>query len=91
MDKLKYIQIENEDGSLSENIPIGAEAINIETAGGGSNLEADLASINANLTQKTTQINNLENKTDALSMAPIPVNSVSDMIDTNKIYLNKVC
>ena len=34
MDKLKYIQIENEDGSLSENIPIGAEAINIETAGG---------------------------------------------------------
>ena len=88
MDKLKYIQIENEDGSLSENIPIGAEAINIETAGGGSNLEVDLASINANLTQKTTQINNLENKTDALSMAPIPVSSVSDMIDTNKIYLN---
>lgn len=35
MDKLKYIKIENEDGTLSENIPIGADAVNIETAGGG--------------------------------------------------------
>lgn len=35
MDKLKYIKIENEDGTLSDAIPIGAEAANIETAGGG--------------------------------------------------------
>ena len=35
MDKIKYVKIENEDGSLSDNIPIGAEAVNIETAGGG--------------------------------------------------------
>lgn len=35
MDKLKYIKIENEDGSLSDAIPIGADAKNIDLAAGG--------------------------------------------------------
>ena len=37
MDKLKYVKIENDDGSLSENIPIGVDAENVDVsiAGGG--------------------------------------------------------
>lgn len=46
MDKLKYIKIEAEDGQLSDNIPIGVDASNIDTNDGKSNLEADLSSIN---------------------------------------------
>ena len=89
MDKLKYIKIENEDGTLSDAIPIGAEAANIETAGGGSNLEVDLASINANLNAKETRINNLESKTNALSNgSPLPADGVEQMTDHNKIYVN---
>ena len=89
MDKLKYIKIENEDGTLSDAIPIGAEAANIETAGGGSNLEVDLASINANLNAKETRINNLESKTNALSNgSPLPADGVAQMTDHNKIYVN---
>ena len=36
MDKLKYVKIENDDGSLSENIPIGVDAKNVDVniAGG---------------------------------------------------------
>ena len=89
MDKLKYIKIENEDGTLSDAIPIGAEAANIETAGGGSNLEVDLASINANLNAKETRINNLESKTNALSNgSPLPADGIEQMTDHNKIYVN---
>lgn len=36
MDKLKYIKIEDEDGKLSDNIPIGADASNIDTADGNN-------------------------------------------------------
>lgn len=33
MDKLKYIKLENEDGSYSDSIPIGAEASNVDVDG----------------------------------------------------------
>lgn len=37
MDKLKYVKIENDDGTLSENIPLGTEAkyVDVDIAGGG--------------------------------------------------------
>lgn len=35
MDKLKYVKIEQEDGTLSENVPIGVEAQNVETGSAG--------------------------------------------------------
>ena len=38
MDKIKYIKIEDENGNLSDNIPIGADASNIDTAD-GNNIE----------------------------------------------------
>ena len=89
MDKLKYIKIENEDGTLSDNIPIGADASNIDTADGKSNLKADLSSINVELNKKEIKINNLENKVNALSNgSPIAADGVEQMVDHNKIYIN---
>ena len=37
MDKLKYVKIENDDGTLSENIPVGVDAENVDVSitGGG--------------------------------------------------------
>lgn len=34
MEKLKYIKIENEDGSLGNAIPIGVDAENVDIGGG---------------------------------------------------------
>lgn len=35
MDKLKYVKIENEDGSLSDNIPLGVDAENVDVTSAG--------------------------------------------------------
>ena len=58
MDKLKYVKIENDDGSLSENIPIGVDAKNVDVniAGGSENLQTNLES-------KQTQIDSLKTQT----------------------------
>lgn len=63
MDKLKYIKIEHEDGTFSDYIPIGADAINIDTKN-GSNLETELnncKSVNESqsdtIAEHTTSIN----------------------------------
>ena len=34
MDKLKYIKIESDDGTLSENVPIGTETQYVDIDGG---------------------------------------------------------
>lgn len=59
MDKLKYVKIENDDGSLSENIPIGVDAENVDVsiAGGGSE------NLQTNLESKQTQIDSLKTQT----------------------------
>lgn len=45
-DRIKKIKIKQTDGTFSDYIPIGANASNIDTNDGKSNLEADLSSIN---------------------------------------------
>lgn len=50
MDKLKYIKIENPDGTLSDNVPIGADAANIDVA--------DDKTLNIKLNEIDTSINN---------------------------------
>lgn len=59
MDKLKYVKIENDDGTLSENIPIGVDAKNVDVniAGGGSE------NLQTNLESKQTQIDSLKTQT----------------------------
>ena len=89
MDKLKYIKLENEDGSYSSSIALSVDANNIETQNGTSNLENDLNSINTNLNLKTSQIEHLEIKTDNLvNGAPLVASSISEMTDTTRIYVN---
>lgn len=91
MDKLKYIKLENEDGSYSSSIALSADANNIETQNGASNLENDLNSISTNLNLKTSQIEYLEVKTDSLANgAPLVASSISGMIDTTRVYVNTI-
>ena len=47
MDKLKYVKIEDEDGIISDSIPIGADAENIDMAN-GNNLENTIGTIDVN-------------------------------------------
>ena len=99
MDKLKYIKVEQEDGTLSENIPIGVEAQNVETgsAGGGSaNLADYITQNNTNIsnlqstdTNLQTQINTNRNSIQSLaSGSPLVASSIAEMIDTSRIYVN---
>lgn len=88
MNKLKYIKIEKEDGNLSEKMPIGADASNIDTSS-GSNVEDELISIkNKNNIQDNTLIK-LQNQIIGLAdNSPIPANGIEQMLDTSKIYVN---
>lgn len=51
MEKLKYIKIEHEDGTLSENVPVGADAANIDVTN-----DKDLATKLNELDAKDTNI-----------------------------------
>lgn len=88
MDKLKYIKIEDEDGNLSDNIPIGADAKNIDTSS-GLTAEEELSLIkDENKTQKE-QIEALQNQIKASTNgSPLAADSISEMTDTSRIYVN---
>lgn len=60
MDKLKYIKIENDDGTLSENVPIGVESNNVEV--GNENLTTKLNKLDANDTNHTNAISVLNSQ-----------------------------
>ena len=76
MDKLKYVKIENDDGTLSENIPVGVDAENVDVsiAGGSENLQT-------NLDSKQTEINSLKTQTQT--------NTTSIAANTNAINVEK--
>ena len=81
MDKIKYIKIEDENGNLSDNIPIGADASNIDMEN-DINLQEQI-----NILERQTDI--LNNKVDtAVSGTPIGVNGIEQMVDFSKIYVN---
>ena len=69
MDKLKYIKIENEDGSLSDNIPLGVDAENVDvTSAGGSQNLADYISVNdGKINSINSQIDDLQDSDTSLS------------------------
>lgn len=54
MEKLKYIKIEHEDGTLSENVPIGADASNIDVSA-SKTLNTKLSEIDGSLLQTSSQ------------------------------------
>ena len=82
MDKLKYIKLENEDGSYTSSIPLAVNSDYVDVNG---------SSLTRTLTTKASisDINNLQNQ--ILSLAdgsPLAAASVSDMTNTAKIYVN---
>ena len=64
MDKLKYIKVEQEDGTLSENIPIGVDAKNVDVsiAGGSENLANYLTNNDANIRSLNSKDSTIETK-----------------------------
>ena len=102
MDKLKYIKIENEDGSLSDNIPLGVDAENVDTNDGStveielnnlknkdSSQDNSINNLNNKINIQNNSINNLKNQINSLaSGSPLVASSVSEMTDTKKVYVN---
>ena len=66
MEKLKYIKIEHEDGTLSENVPIGADASNIDVDS-STTLDTKLASMNNTLSTHTSQVSALQSQVSSLA------------------------
>lgn len=69
MDKLKYIKIENEDGSLSDNIPLGVDAENVDliSENGSQNLANYINKNNININSMNSQIDSLQDNDTSLS------------------------
>lgn len=69
MDKLKYVKIENEDGSLSDNIPLGVDAENVDvTSADNSQNLADYISVNdGKINSINSQIDDLQDSDTSLS------------------------
>ena len=86
MDKLKYIKLENEDGSYSDSIPIGAEASNVSMNNGKSvqsiigniNVDRD-GSIAEQIETLYADVDNLEAK------AIISYDTLNEMIEDETI------
>ena len=66
MDKIKYIKIEDENGNLSDNIPIGADASNIDTAD-GNNIEGKISFFDSKMTDLDKNILSIKNDTSIIS------------------------
>lgn len=80
MDKLKYIKIQNEDGSYSGVIPVGADAANIDFSDGNT-----LEEVIENIYTKA-EVNNLLGNISSLKIEIVSTLPTSS-IDTNTIYL----
>ena len=88
MDKIKYIKIEDENGNLSDNIPIGADASNIDTAD-GNNIEDGINIMKQQINLLEQEDDLLQSKINKLSSgSPIAAESIEDMTDQNRIYVN---
>ena len=75
MDRLKYIKLENEDGSYSSSIPLA--------------VDSNYVSVNGNTL--TNELNNKATKAEVQSLAsgsPLVASSISDMTDTSRVYVN---
>ena len=102
MDKLKYVKIENEDGSFSDNIPLGVDAENVDT-NNGSTVEIELNNLKNKNNSQDNLINNLNNKINIqdnsinnlqsqvnglASGSPLVASSIEEMTDISRIYVN---
>ena len=82
MDKLKYIKLENEDGSYSSSIPLAVDSDHVDVNGNPLTDELNNKANNSSIVNLQNQINSLA------SGSPLVASSVSEMTDTSRIYVN---
>lgn len=85
MDKLKYVKIENEDGSLSDNIPLGVDAENVDivSAEGSKNLQNYIdnneSQINGLKTQTSSNLNSIKENTEKINEQKIRIDNLASL------------
>ena len=67
MDNLKFIQVQNEDGTLGQKVPIGADAANV-TLSSGVNLQTAVININNDIDDLETQMSTKAVATDVTAL-----------------------
>ena len=90
MDKLKYVKIEDEKGNLSDSIPIGADAVNIDLKD-NSNVEDAINNINKNISNLDNdtkeEVLNLKNTDEAIKKE---IESNKENINTQKTRIDNL-
>ena len=85
MDKLKYVKLENKDGSYSDSIPLAVDSDHVDV--NGNTLTNELNN-KANVINVNSSINSLQNQINSLaSGSPLVANSISKMTDTTRVYV----
>ena len=86
--KIKKLKQMQPNGQLSDYIDIGADAKNIDMENGNT-IEEELDSLKTKNLNQDNSISDLQNKVKSLaSGSPLVANSVSEMTDTSRIYVN---
>ena len=82
MDKVKYVKLEQPDGSYSDSIPLAVDADYVDVNG------STLTKVLNNKANKD-DINNLQIEINGLaSGSPLVASSISEMTDTTRVYVN---
>lgn len=82
MDTLKYVKLENPDGSYSSAIPLAIDSDYV-------NVNGDTLTNKLNNKANRDEIDNLQNEINGLaSGSPLVASSTSGMIQTNRVYVN---
>jgi hypothetical protein len=82
MDKLKYIKLEQPDGSYSDSIPLAVDSDYVDVNGDTLTNELGKKATIENVNNLQAQINGLT------SGSPYVASSISEMTNTNRIYVN---
>ena len=82
MDKIKYVKLEQPDGSYSDNIPLAVDADHVDVNGNTLTNVLGNKADNADIDNLQSQINSLA------SGSPLVASSVSEMTDTTRVYVN---
>ena len=86
MDRLKYIKLENEDGSYSSSIPLSVDGYHVDIDG---NTLIDTLDKKASIVNTDLSINNLQSQINNLANGgPLVATSVAEMTNTSKTYVN---
>ncbi len=82
MNKLKYVKLENEDGSYSSSIPLAVDSDYVDVNG-------ETLTNKLNNKAEKSQINNLQSQINGLaSGSPLVASSIAGMTDISRTYVN---